>query len=87
MLLGILLLFLGISCIVTASFNIGKVGFQPETENDQQQYNTSVTVLAVAFAVILLGVLMISTNWNPLGSLGDFTIQQPKQQSAFGDLL
>lgn len=86
MLLGILLLFLGISCIVTAAFNIGKVGFQPETENEQQQYNTSITVMAVAFAVILTGVLMISTNWNPLGSLGDFTIQQPKQ-SPLGDLL
>ena len=87
MLLGILLLFIGISCIVTASYNIGKVGFQPTSEPAQQQYNTSITILAVAFAVILSAVLMISTNWNPLGTLGDFTIQQPKQQGLMGDLL
>jgi hypothetical protein len=87
MLLGLLLLFLGLSCIVTAAFNLGKTGFQPMTEDEQQQYNTSMVVMAIAFATILSGTLMITTAWNPLGSLGDFTIQQPQRSGGLGDLL
>lgn len=91
MLLGLILLFLGMSCIAAASYKIGQVQSAYETnptEDVQHQYNTSIVVVAVAFATILSAVLMVATNWNPLGSLGEYTIQgQQTQKSPLADLL
>ena len=87
MLLGILLLFLGLSCVTMASYQIGQTSMENNTPEAQQKYNTSVVVAAIAFAVVLSGTLVIATQWNPLGSLGEFTVSQPSQGKSLGDLL
>jgi D-alanyl-lipoteichoic acid acyltransferase DltB (MBOAT superfamily) len=64
MLLGILLLFLGLSSITLAAYNIGQTTTNPVTDDEQQKYNQSLVIGAIAFATVIGGTLIIATGWN-----------------------
>jgi NADH:ubiquinone oxidoreductase subunit 2 (subunit N) len=78
--LGILIVLLAFSSVGGASYKMGAVLNGPQdatkTEENQQQYNMSLVVVAIAFMLALCGLLMAQTGWNPFSSMNG-----PRQQA------
>ena len=85
--LGIILVLLAMSSLAGASFKMGQVmassPSSPDAGQQQQQYNVSLVVAAVAFMVALCGLLTASTGWNPFANLTAQTVARGTGSSLF----
>lgn len=81
--LGVLFVLTAMSSLAGASYKIGAVmsSSTPDSEQNQQQYNISLVVAAIAFMMALCGILMATTGWNPFSSLTNATMQKPNALS------
>lgn len=73
--LGIMVALLGMSSLAAGSYKIGVIKSTPivptdlqKIEEQQNQYNMSLVVIAVAAMMALCGILMSTTGWNPFDS-------------------
>jgi hypothetical protein len=72
--LGIIIVLAAMSCLAGGAYKIGAIMNGPKdplkAEENQQQYNVSLVVVAMAFMLALCGILMATTGWNPFANVG-----------------
>lgn len=90
--MGIVIVLGAMSCLAGGSYKIGALmsappGLAPaKAEENQQQYNVSLVVVAMAFMLALCGILMATTGWNPFANLGNMATSRGGGGSGLGIL-